>query len=415
MNSRSAYLLVITWFAYASLACEPRDASFQLDPLRAEIEETDATEPGTATAPVTDTSYEDVLTQKHAIGTLVRFDAKFLPSTLIMLSQNGSDRYFALVADARAIDFDELRAAAAGLREIQEKHLSQTARLVAKPQQLTKIVDQYLALTNRLEHALPSAHDLVAVELAEAEHLRDIDWKYVKDKPPEPQMLPWGRKFSLGFDAPQATQTFAVSVAIDRLEMLLSKQPPWFDVALPTVNPSIVNRYSASDVRLYNKFVSLHNQEVKRRRTYGLQRLSEKAIILLTYIDDLVKSESYTIEARVTTAHEQANQIYEKSLKRTPRVYVQESSSRDSIVKRQYARTHLQITSYPTGATVSIAGKKVGKTPHLIRDLAADATLELTLDKRGYESFTETVTAKVRILGTYRFEGALKPAARRRR
>jgi hypothetical protein len=415
MNPRNLHLLTIVSLAHAMLACEPSDGPARLEPLSGTIDEA---VPGAATRPerVVDTSYDDVGARKHAIGERVRFNAKILPGTVIQTDENGRIAYFALAADAQSTYVDKLRLVADELREFQKAHLPRAAKLATtKPKQFKLLVDQYLALMGKLEAVRPRPEDLVGIELAEAHGLARIhDWQHVIGESPAPGWMSPDRNF--GAPATWASPTYeTIATATDKVQALLQRQPPDFEAALPEVEPIFVNPFDDSEVRRYNRLVHLYNKEVTRRRVYLAQRMSEDVITALAFIDDLVNAAPHAIEASITADHGLASQTFGKVYDGAPRAYVRESNGSDTFVKRYHARTHLLITSYPTGATVSIAGETVGKTPYLMRDLAVGASIDLALARRGHATFTKPVIVEASALGVARFEGVLQPPVRRSR
>jgi hypothetical protein len=411
MNSRNLPLLMIASLACTMLACETPDRPARREPLTGAIDEA---VPGAATAPrpVVDTSFEDVRTRKHGVGERVRFHAKILPGSLIQTNENGTIQYFALAAYEHSVYIDDLQRLADELRELQKTELPRAAKLAAKPEQFKKLASRFDELMGKLEAAHPAPEDLVAIELADGPGLANIgEWKNVLDESTTPSWPSPDPTFGLPLWAKQAE---GIYTALDKVEAMSQRQPPSLETPLPDLRPIFVNRYDDVQVYAYNRLVRLYNQELKRRLAYLAQRMAEDVVTVLAFIDDFVKAGPHIVEGHITANHALASRTFGKIHDGAPRVYVREANGSDTFVKRHHTRAHLLITSYPTGATVSIGGEAVGKTPYLMRDLPVGSSVDLTLARRGHATFTQAVTVDANPHGVDRFEGVLQPARRNR-
>lgn len=267
----------------------------------------------------------------------------------------------------------------------------------------------------RARGSLRPGDGLAAIELAGAAELTDIyNWRtMIDDSADAGRLLPGPES-----DSPPSWTTpryETIPGARTKLEALAQREPPSLDSPLPDVESIIVNRFNAAEVRGYNRLARLYNEEARRRRVYAAQRMEADIILMLAVIENQLMAEPHSVEARVLAEHDLGSRTFRESYGLAPRVYVQEMNGSISFVERYHSRVDLLLTSYPSGARVSIDGEHVGKTPYLMRDVAVGTTIDLALDKRKHETFTEQLTVEASSLGVTRFDAVLEPARRRRR
>ncbi len=91
----------------------------------------------------------------------------------------------------------------------------------------------------------------------------------------------------------------------------------------------------------------------------------------------------------MTTPPKIATKTYDKILKGHPALFVIEDD--DSFADRFFADERLAIFSQPVGATVSIGGKEIGKTPLVTAPLPVLKSVELHLEAKGHQPVDRTV------------------------
>lgn len=362
------------------------------------------------------TSFDAVLSGKHAAGRAVDFPAILLAPTAIQTTQRGQVRCFVLAVKKDSAYFRGLAAVANELREQglpKARALATVTKDDAKyrvqVKELDEMINRAIGEKVALLAQVPPA-EAVVVEVPGLDTLKGVyNWEDVDPaKPavpglslstPPPPLLP-------------SLQGYWLEATMRRelLNMTLAR-PPDLSKKLPDF-PASPKLTSERELEAYNATVLMFNAELERRRQYSVQRTEEDVRYFLHRIERFLAMGEQTLPATVSAKVDAAAETYGKILGQAPGAYVKERAKGDAaFVRRGFQSTSLFVTSFPSGAAVKLEAQDLGPTPAIAEDVPVGSKARLLLSRPGFveKAVEETVVAQPS--GTKRIDVGLDPEA----
>jgi hypothetical protein len=349
------------------------------------------------------TSVEKLAAKAHRVGARVEAAALVVPATAIRTRLEGKARYFALaVAEdgpfvrAATQALEETRAAAPEAVKLLHAGLDDDLKHKVAREGVEKLFE-------RLAKLQPSPAESVAVELASFDTAANTyEWETIVGSTPFGLESPWGTAKELPLSDVAKTR--------EAVKLLAQEHPPDLSHALPKYAGSTLF-VGSGDLLAYKRMVKAWNVELLRRRRYAAQRAEEDLTVAMARIERLLGFRGAKLRGVVIAPNELAGRAFANAQGGRPAAWLRETSSKgETVAERCFARASVLVASYPSGATVSLAGQAVGQTPHLARDASVGTELPVSLSLEGHAPKEGVAKVVASPHGVSRFEVALEPS-----
>jgi hypothetical protein len=363
-------------------------------------------------------AFDTVLAGTLPAGRVVDFPAVLLPPTAIQTTTGGKARYFVLAVRKDSVYFLGLAEAAQSLREQAPEKLAELAastrddkKYQAVMSELGAILDAAVGVKiSRL--ALVDPGEVVAVEVTGLEKLGSAyNWETVVDtNPSAARLTPVPLTSSPAVPSlPGSRRDWDEVGTRLALVNLAQSQPPDLTRKLPeftTEKPFTDARHLES----YNVAVELFNAELVRRREHALQRTQEEVKLALQRLERFLAMEEQTLQATVIAKADLAVQTFGRIYGRAPAAFVRERAKPDAaFASRAFRTAGLFLTSYPSGATVTIDGRAAGVTPLSLPELPVGTSVALIVAYGGFRTKEMRETVAPQSSGVKRIDLNLEP------
>jgi hypothetical protein len=342
----------------------------------------DASEPAPRPGPPPPPKPKQVTVQeaiKQPPGTLIALDVVVLPELLIRTEDAGT-HYYVLAVPTDAPLFAELGAVGIDLGKLAPR----ADKVSRGPTEATllPLVNELEAIEKRVNRPKLAFDATIAIEVVKlTNNLTSTSFETVINEQLGVNLA--------GIHVAPMNMCGGVGCINDQLAELEKADPPNLKRPLPSLALMTPMFTRDDQVAAYNAMVARYNREVARRQRYVASRLPFEVAKLQDHVRDLSTRPSVTITATVAAPPTLAIRTYDKIHQGHPALFVVEQG--DSFADRYFGEERLAIFSQPAGATVTIGGKEVGKTPLVSAPLRVLGTVEVHLEAKGYQPVDKTV------------------------
>lgn len=337
-----------------------------------------------------DVTFADLVAGKAKPNSVIAVDAVIVPEAIIR-TEEAQHHYYVLAVPKDAKYFQDVGKLADEADKL-APDVDKLARLVGNETKFIATSDKVTALSKRTQELEVDITGAIAIELA--------DFSSIGSQGAFETVIHEGGIYDVNMAnmaniANMGRMCAGIPCAEDDLAAMEKKDPPDLDAPMPDlsmVQMSISGwNPDPNEVDRYNRIVGRYNREITRRRKYVAMMMPGELAKVRASLHELATRPTEHLVGKVAALPDLAQRTLDKIHGGHPPRFVIETSGADAIAKHFYANERFLVSSYPSGADVTINGAAVGKTPVVAGPFPVGKGVDLSMTLKGYDPVQDNV------------------------